>query len=356
MASDTFGALIISAKIPFDALIISAKIPFDAFNIRIGEMCMEGNKRDIFEVFIKDELEREAEEIRRENEAEGKKMPEELKAEIRSNLDERIEMLKWERKYPNLSADELRALRIGQEILGREKEEGADRTGDVENGNVGSGNISEMDNSGSSMEMKEIRAARRKRGFRFYAGLAAVVALVAAVSVTSLGGTERVVRFMESVVGGREIQQVDSSDENMVIVEEDVEKAYQAIKEEFGINPVRIIMGAIDGMSFGDMKFDELSQIAEVSYLYNEKNIIYFISASYKDSSWGTDVDERFKDKYQLKNRDCVIEVKEYYSSDNSDDNRYSARFRYNGLEYLLIGTMKKEEFEFILDNLYFMS
>ena len=47
---------------------------------------MEGNKRDVFEVFIRDELEREAEEIRRENEAEGKKMPEALKAEIRSNL------------------------------------------------------------------------------------------------------------------------------------------------------------------------------------------------------------------------------------------------------------------------------
>ena len=70
---------------------------------------MEGNKRDVFEVFIRDELEREAEEIRRENEVEGKKMPEALKAEIRSNLDERIEMLKLERKYPNLSADELRA-------------------------------------------------------------------------------------------------------------------------------------------------------------------------------------------------------------------------------------------------------
>ncbi len=318
---------------------------------------MEGNKRDVFEVFIRDELEREAEEIRRENEAEGKKLPEALKAEIRSNLDERIEMLKWERKYPNLSVDELRALRIGQEILGREKEEAAERIGDVENGSAGSGDISGMEDSGSSMEKKGRRCVRgRKRGFRFYAGLAAVVALVAAISVTSLGGAERVVRFVESVVGGREIQQVDSSDENMMIVEEDVEKAYQTIKEEFGINPVRIIMGAIDGMSFGDMKFDELSQIAEVSYLYNEKIIVYFISASYKDSSWGTDVDEHFKDEYQLKNRDCVIEVKEYYSPDNSDDNRYSASFRYNGLEYLLIGTMKKEEFEFILNNLYFMS
>ena len=207
---------------------------------------MEGNKRDVFEVFIRDELEREAEEIRRENEAEGKKLPEALKDEIRSNLDERIEMLKWERKYPNLSVDELRALRIGQEILGREKEEAAERIGDVENGSAGSGDISGMEDSGSSMEKKGRRCVSgRKRGFRFYAGFAAVVALVAAISVTSLGGAERVVRFVESMVGGRAVVKINSSDENMVIVEEDVEKAYQTLREELGVDPVKIIMGSL---------------------------------------------------------------------------------------------------------------
>ena len=315
---------------------------------------MEGNKRDVFEVFIRDELEREAEEIRRENEAEGKKMPEALKAEIRSNLDERIEMLKWERKYPNLSVDELRALRIGQEILGREKEEAAERIGDVENGSAGSGDISGMEDSGSSMEKKGRRCVRgRKRGFRFYAGLAAVVALVAAISVTSLGGAERVVRFVESMVGGRAVVKINSSDENMVIVEEDVEKAYQTIKEEFKVEPVRIITGSVKRMSFMNMEFDKVSQLAEVSYLYNEQSVAYFISAAYKDSSWALDVDEDFDDKYQLTNKDCVIEVKEYKLEDDNV-NRYSASFRYNGLEYFLVGTMKKEEFEFILKNLYF--
>ncbi|MEY8431048.1 DUF4367 domain-containing protein [Lachnospiraceae bacterium 48-42] len=315
---------------------------------------MEGNKRDVFEVFIRDELEREAEEIRRENEVEGKKMPEALKAEIRSNLDERIEMLKLERKYPNLSADELRALRVAHKILDREKEEGAERIGDVENGSVGSGDIIGMVDSGSARETKGRRAARgRKRGFRFYTGLAAVVALVAAIGVTGLGGAERVVRFMESVVGGREVQQVDSSDENMVIVEEDVEKAYQALKEEFGIAPVRLVMGSMEGMSFEGMEYDKISQFAELSYLYNEKNVTFFISAAYKDSSLGMDVDEHIRNEYVLKNENCDITIKEYKTTDQKN-NRYSANFRYNGLEYFLVGTMKKEKFEFILKNLYF--
>ena len=315
---------------------------------------MEGNKRDVFEVFIRDELEREAEEIRRENEAEGKKLPEALKAEIRSNLDERIEMLKWERKYPNLSVDELRALRIGQEILGREKEEAAERIGDVENGSAGSGDISGMEDSGSSMEKKGRRCVRgRKRGFRFYAGLAAVVALVAAISVTSLGGAERVVRFVESMVGGRAVVKINSSDENMVIVEEDVEKAYQTLREELGVDPVKIIMGSLEGMSFNSMTFDKMSQFAEISYSYNEENIAYFISASYKESSWGMDLEEHIKNRYQIKNRDCIIEVREYESADGGTD-RFLANFSYRGLEYFLVGTMEKEKFETMIKNLYF--
>ena len=71
----------------------------------------------------------------------------------------------------------------------------------------------------------------------------------------------------------------------MVIVEEDVEKAYQALKEEFGIAPVRLVMGSMEGMSFEGMEYDKISQFAELSYLYNEKNVTFFISAAYKDSS-----------------------------------------------------------------------
>ena len=47
--------------------------------------------------------------------------------------------------------------------------------------------------------------------------------------------------MMKSFVGDREVEQVDSSDENLVIVEEDEEEAYQKISEEFGVEPVKLI-------------------------------------------------------------------------------------------------------------------
>ena len=67
------------------------------------------------------------------------------------------------------------------------------------------------------------------------------------------------------------------------------------------------------------------------------------------------DVDEKIENEYQIKNKECIINVREYKSTDGKDK-RYSANFRYKGLEYFLIGTMRKEEFEIILEKLYFMA
>ena len=51
-------------------------------------------------------------------------------------------------------------------------------------------------------------------------------------------------QFMKSSVGGRKVSQVDSSDKNKIIEEEDEEKAYEKIAEEFGIEPVRIMVAS----------------------------------------------------------------------------------------------------------------
>lgn len=286
-------------------------------------------KKDYMEIFIKEELEREAEEIRRDN-AEAEAVPEEIKIKVQQRLEKEIEDYEWKKRYPELSEGELRALRLGQEII--EKEEARAKE--------------------TEKETKK-RMVRKKRGLRFYLGLAAVFVLVLAVSMTSLGGAERVVRLVKSMVGEREIVQVDSSDANLMIVEKDAAEAYQVIKDEFGTEPVKIMISSLEGMYFSIMEFDKMLQLAELSYVYDDKNIGYYISASYKDSSWGMDVEDHSIDEYQLQNEKCVIEIKEYETEDTKGK-RYSASFTYKGLEYFLIGTMEKEEFESILKNMHF--
>lgn len=301
-------------------------------------------KKDGLEIFIKEELEREAEELRAENEAEKEPMPEEVKARIKMKLDEQIEEYEWKRKYPGLSEEELRALRIGQEILDKEKAEAE--------GGKDAGSEDGLEDPDSP---KEKGAGRKARGFRFYGGMVAVLALVLTVGMTSLGGAERVVRFMKSVVGDREIMKVNSSDKNLVIVEENEEEAYYTIKEEFGIEPVKIIMGSLGGMRFENMELDKFLQVAQLSYSYSGENVAYFISASYRDGSLGMDIEDQLKDQYQIEKSGCIINVKEY-EIQSEETSRYSASFTHKGLEYFLTGTMKKEEFELILKKLHIFS
>ena len=90
---------------------------------------------------------------------------------------------------------------------------------------------------------------RKKRNIRRIVALAAVLILVMAVGMTSFGGPERMLQFVKSSVVGRQVSKVNSSDKNKIIEEEDEEKAYTKIMDEFGIGPVKIIWRPV-GMEF----------------------------------------------------------------------------------------------------------
>jgi hypothetical protein len=65
------------------------------------------------------------------------------------------------------------------------------------------------------------------------------------------------------------------------------------------------------------------------------------------------DVEDEVVNRYTITNSRFKIKVKEYKVKE-TEEQRFSARFSYNGLDYFLIGTMGKEDFEKIINNLYF--
>ena len=151
-------------------------------------------KMDKFEEIIKEELERDvALTDEKMADFEGE-MPEGAKERIHAALKAQIEDYEREQRYAQLSEEEREALRLGQEMLEKKKK------------------------------------VRTKRSRKVYLALAAVLILVVAIGVTSFGGAERIVAFVKSVVGEREVVKVNSSEDNLVIVNEDEEKAYEAIK------------------------------------------------------------------------------------------------------------------------------
>lgn len=184
--------------------------------------------------------------------------------------------------------------------------------------------------------------------------LAAVFALVLILGITSVGGPERIVEMVRTMVGDREVVKVNSNEDNLKIAEEKEEEAYQEIKDAFGVDPVRIVAYP-EGFVFSELVLDNSIQIAELFYQYNGENIVYFINASYTEASWGMDAEDKVVDTYYKEKRGTEIEIKEYQVSE-INEKRYSASFKYKGVEYFLIGTMAKQEMELIIDNLHFNS
>lgn len=281
--------------------------------------------KDQLEQIIKNEYDRLAKEEENDiQEDDTIEVPEGTKESLRAKIDQQIEEIKKEKVYAQLSEEDRKALKLGRKIMAEEEQEKA-----------------------------EAKVVHKKKRFKMYFGLAAVLALVMAVGITSIGGPERIVRMLKQAVGDREVEQVDSSDENLTFVEENEEEAYQELKDYFGVDVVRIV-NTPESMKFDCMEYDELLEIAELYYTYNGEKMVYLINASYADSSWGVDVEDEIVEKYSMKVQDCEIEIKGYLTPETHTE-RYAASFKYEGLEYFLMGSMEKSEFEKILKNMFFI-
>ena len=288
-------------------------------------------KKDQLKEILKDQLNKEAKQIEEEvGLNDNEEIPNELKIRMKNALDQKIreremrsEDMKRTDAYAKLSEEDQEALRLGRKMMKNQSE-----------------------------EKKIYTIRRKKRNIRRIVALAAVLILVMAVGMTSFGGPERMLQFVKSSVGGRQVSKVNSSDKNKIIEEEDEEKAYEKLADEFGIDPVRLIWRP-KGMKFEKMILDTDIQVAEVDYLYKSKRIEYFISASYGEVSWGYDNEDKKINCYYEQVGKADIEVTEYETPE-TERNRYVAEFEYKKMHYCFSGEMKKEEIENILKNLYF--
>lgn len=281
---------------------------------------MKENGSDLEEI-IREELHKEAEETRRTVEAsETEELSRDRKEAIRQNLKEQIDEYKKEKVYEQLSPEDREALELGRQIR-REREEAQEKKG-------------------------------RRRFGKIALNLAAVLALVSILGITSVGGPARLVEMVRTMVGEREVIKVNSDEENLKIAEEREEEAYQRIKDAFGVDPVKIIVRPKQ-LKFAKLNLDQELQIAEMYYQYNEENVVYFVNASYANTSWGVDAEDVVIDSYNKKRSGQEIKIQEY-QIEGTEQKRYSASYTFNGVEYFLIGTMSKADFELIIENLHF--
>lgn len=331
--------------------------------------------KDPFDRMILDDLEREADEIRRNVAAANlPPMTNEQKERIRENIQKEIDAREVQKICEQLPKEYQEALKIGMETIEKENRKsgkdneteatkvraeketeelkaGADK--EPEEGEPGFGANKETEEGELSVGTDEKKQSSRRKAYLSRVAAAVVIVLLAGgIGVTSFGGPERVMEIVKSKVGTREVEKINSNEENLVIKEENEEQAYQKIKDELGIDPVRIVIRPKE-FKFGWAKIENNAQISEMLYRYRGENIFFVINASQSNNSWGTNVDDKKIKDYTRKIKGVKFQIKEFETV-KSKERRYAARFEYGGTGYYLMGVMPRRDFNNILKNLHF--
>lgn len=293
------------------------------------QSCQEKREEEQFAAFMEEQMQKEAEQI----EEELKKNPEIARLSpgdgAKERLYEKIEEYERQQAVRRLSPEDQEALRLGRQIQqekAREEEsKAASRPG-----------------SGS------------KRFFKRLAGVAAVFVIVAAVGITGVGGPDRVMEVAQQLFGGREVTKVNSNENDVLSsTESEEEKAYQEIKNELGIEAVRIVK-LLPEMEFLYMQIDQDLLAANLFYDNNGEIISYIINCSQDESVWGRDIEDTFIREYKYQLELVQVSVQEY-EIEQTGEKKYSANFDYQDIHYQLTGIMKQQELEGILNNLHFL-
>lgn len=292
---------------------------------------------------LKECIAREFEEIAKEEEESLEKdtslvVPEGTKEAVLARLKEQMreyqreqaenEAREREEAINNLSEEDRRALELGRKMLKAE---------------VGTADTSEK------------KVHYRRKPLKIYLALAAVIVCVLAMGITSMGGPERVVRMVRQAVGDRDVEPVDSNKtdkQNKIIEGEAEEEAYQKIRDTFDTDVVKVFV-CLPDMKFDTMNLDEKKQVAELYYTYQKRKIVYIVNTGYRESSWGIDIEDSIEKEYSKEINGCNMNIV-VYKVENSNQSRCVSKFKYEGVEYFMMGLMEEGDFEKILKNLFF--
>ena len=199
------------------------------------------------------------------------------------------------------------------------------------------------------------KVVRKKKKSKLVIGaLAAVLILVCGSVMTSVGSKSYWKTLWNKEAGDETLSYVDV--ENMETMEtEDFEvlELDKEIVKVMGDYLVRMEYKPKD-MVLKRYIIDKEQRMAVLFYQYGEEVIKYYMYTNSTDSSFGEKKVDQLLDEYEFQNGKHSILVKQYEIK-NSDEKRYIAEFEYKDIHYQIKGSMEKEEFEKILENLFFM-
>lgn len=193
----------------------------------------------------------------------------------------------------------------------------------------------------------------KKKKIRWFFILAAVFVLVLGAGMTSVGSKSYWKELLD-VFRGEETAKIIDVEDMEKKETEDIDEVfvYQEIKEKLGITPVEFRYKP-ELMVLKKYEIDEKLKLARLFFEYEKKYIMYTFYASNEDSSWIEKDEDKKIGEYSLKVNNVQIQVEEVQKPKQKEVSRI-AKFEYQGVCYELKGQLGKEEFDKILENLYF--
>ena len=203
------------------------------------------------------------------------------------------------------------------------------------------------------LEQKNHLRRRIPRKAKVWLPLAASMLLILACGITSVGSKSYWKNLWKRMLGEQKNTVINVEDMDTIKSEEQPgDEAYHNIDETLQVNVVRIIKG-LGKMRIKDYEIDEQQKLAKIFYDYNGKTLLYGIYLNDEDSSYSEKVSDQLTDEFDVTNEKQTIHVTEYQVRD-TDEYRYVTNFEYQGIHYRLKGIMKRSDFEEILKNLYY--
>lgn len=288
--------------------------------------------KDNVEELLKEELLKEADAIKAEvdqhQELKNVTVPEDLKEKLMKKIRKSEEE---QDAHEKLAEPEQKVIRAWRE---EEFQKGMERL-DVE-------------------EEKPIRFKRRKRTRRAFLLVATVAIMVLVMGMTSIGGRPFILDMFNAAVGEQEMTRVDSAREGNIGTEDivtDDEAFYKEIAKVFGNEVVKLYY-VPENTKFLMGEIDEEAKKICMLYQSGEQIIEYQIIINCQMRSYGYDVEDELISEKILNVSDVPITVKKYQLPDKTY--QYVAQFEYKNNVYVLNGAVSEEEFEKILNNLFF--
>lgn len=298
------------------------------------------NKHEEMEELLRSELDREAQEILAEIEADESlkdlKLPEENEEALLQKIQELEEKKAACEAMPEKDKE---ALRLGREMQAL-KENGKDATKADEN----------KDSEGMS---KTVPFKKRRR--KLYLLVAIVAILTFAIGMTSIGEVPLVTEIKNQILGTSKMVKTNSAREGDDTVVESAGSEATAIDEienEFGMQIVSL--GYLPkGFDFSSYEIDKTLNKASLFYQNQNSILEYRISFSPTEQATGYQAEDNLLNEQTVEVGEAFINLKCYGMGDGEAD-LYVAQFEYQNVYYTLTGNLSETEIKGILEKFYF--